>query len=386
MFNLVLRSQETTKKKMEVGGVRVKLLGSGSYGVVHLVKTVGSVPEKLYAVKSSDETVSSSLRKERQVLAQFIGSPNIVQCFGGFTSFRRDEGNTYNLFLEYASGGSMLDLMRDYGGRIPERDAMLYAKMILEGLVDIHQKGFVHSDLKPDNILVFPKDGDLPSLKIADFGLVKQLGVEDEYDDTIWEYGFQGTPDYMSPESVLGVITGALDVWSLGCIIVQLVTGRSPWDCRNMKVLRDKLLSGETPEIPENMSVVGKNFLMKCFDRDPQQRWTASMLLCHPSIPPNDILFSLTKQLLYGDLSVPSSNFEEKRILLQSPPGFSRSRRNVAVQQLQSPPGFSRSTRVSQGLRSPPGFSRSIHLHKQVQRGFGEFRNQNVALQNAYYN
>ncbi|XVF86580.1 hypothetical protein PTKIN_Ptkin18bG0053500 [Pterospermum kingtungense] len=89
-----------------------------------------------------------------------------------------------------------------------------------------------------------------------------------------------------------------------------------------------------------NMSVVGKNFLMKCFDRDPNQRWTASRLLCHPYMPQNHTLFLSIQQLL-RDLSFSSSNFQEKK-LLQSPPGLSESRCNLAL--LQSPPGFSRSS------------------------------------------
>ncbi|XVF67893.1 hypothetical protein PTKIN_Ptkin10aG0158600 [Pterospermum kingtungense] len=323
---------------MEVKAVKVKLLGRGSYGVVHLMRTLAPVPDEFYAVKSAPETMSDSLKKEQQILKHFVGSPHIIQCFGGFTSFQRDQGDTYHLFLEYAPGGSLLDLMRDYGGKIPEKYVMFYAQMILEGLVDIHQKGYIHSDLKPENILVFPtEDGGLPTLKIADFGLVKKYMMEDE---SVWEYGFRGTPDYMSPESVLGEVSGALDVWSLGCIIVQLVTGRFPWAYRDMKHLRDKLLRGESPHIPENMSATGKNFLEKCFARNPDQRWTAEMLLSHPSMPQNHTLLPLTFPQSLCNLSPSLSSFQEKK-LLRSPPGFSRSRCNLAIK--QSPPGFSRS-------------------------------------------
>ncbi|XP_022747919.1 mitogen-activated protein kinase kinase kinase 17-like [Durio zibethinus] len=304
---------------MEVKGVRVKVLGRGSYGAVHLVQTIGHVPQ-FYAVKSADETMSSSLRKEYQILQQFIACPNIVRCFGAFTSVRRGgQGNVFNLFLEYASEGSLLDLMTEYGGKIPERDVKCYARMIVEGLVDVHKKGYIHSDLKPGNILVFPPQDSigLNTLKIADFGLVKQYGVEDK---RIWEYGFRGTAIYMSPESVIGEVTGALDIWSLGCIIVEMITGKLPWVFRNLKDLRDKLLRGETPQIPENMSSMGKNFLIKCFARDPNQRWTARKLLSHRFLLAEHSIFPVARSY---NSSLSSTNFQEKK-LFQSPKGFLR--------------------------------------------------------------
>ncbi|KAK6267565.1 hypothetical protein QUC31_011725 [Theobroma cacao] len=155
---------------MEVKGVRIRVLGKGTYGVVYLLKT--NIPtSQLYAVKSADEEMASTLHKEQEILQQFSGCPNIVRCFGGFTSVQCGR-KIFNLFLEYVSGGCLADLMKEYGGKIPERHAKFYARMILEGLVDIHRKGYIHSDLKPRNILVFPsQDGiSLDTLKIADFG------------------------------------------------------------------------------------------------------------------------------------------------------------------------------------------------------------------------
>ncbi|KAK8477518.1 hypothetical protein V6N13_069261 [Hibiscus sabdariffa] len=164
---------------MYVRVVKIKVLGEGCFGVVHLVKTIAPVYNKVYAMKSVDEDHSSSLRKEEEILQLFVDSPNVVRCHGGFTSVERERGVVYNMFMEYASEGSLLNLMRKNGGRIPERDVNCYTRMILEGLFDIHRKGFVHCDLKPGNILVFPpRDGrGLASLKIADFGLAKQVGI-----------------------------------------------------------------------------------------------------------------------------------------------------------------------------------------------------------------
>ncbi|XWS14493.1 hypothetical protein CRYUN_Cryun35bG0014000 [Craigia yunnanensis] len=104
-------------------------------------------------------------------------------------------------------------------------------------------------------------------------------------DSEFCEYGFRGTAVYMSPESVIGEISGALDVWSLGCIIVEMISGKLPWNYRN------KIFSGESPKIIENMSSSGKDFLAMCFARDPNKRSTANMLLNHPFLLPELSIF-----------------------------------------------------------------------------------------------
>ncbi|KAK8625162.1 hypothetical protein V6N13_090038 [Hibiscus sabdariffa] len=188
---------------MNVRVVKIKVLGEGCFGVVHLVKTIAPLYNKVYAMKSADEDHSPCLRKEEEILQQFVDSPNVVRCHGGFTSVERERGVVYNMFMEYAS-----------------------------------------------------EDGTgLASLKIGDFGLAKQVGVSKV------KYGFQGSVPYMSPESILGDVSGALDVWSLGCVVVEMITGRLPWDTCDANDMMLKLFSGESPNIPEDMSILGKDFL-----------------------------------------------------------------------------------------------------------------------------
>ncbi|XP_022760099.1 mitogen-activated protein kinase kinase kinase 17-like [Durio zibethinus] len=267
--------------------IKLKVLGKGSYGVVHLVKPVNYVfDDRVFAVKSCRYEDSSSVQKELEILEQFADCGNIVQCYGDMLSI--DQGMlVYNLFLEYAPGGSLLDLMvKKYGGKIPECDVKCYTKMLLEGIRDIHDRGYVHCDLKPANILVFPPDsyGSISNLKIADFGLVRRAGERNMPEVEAWMLNFPGTGVYMPPESVTdGKISAALDVWSLGCVVLEMITGKLPWEYHNLADLAIKIgFSRYPPKIPETMSSTGKDFLMKCFSRNPSERWTADMLLSHP--------------------------------------------------------------------------------------------------------
>ncbi|KAF2309342.1 hypothetical protein GH714_001677 [Hevea brasiliensis] len=191
----------------------------------------------------------------------------------------------YNLLLEYAPGGSLADLINKYGGKIPECDVRRYTRMILKGLSSIHNNGYVHCDLKPANILVFPSDQQDFQLKIADFGLAKEPD-EDNSRKFFYQYTFRGTPLYMSPESVkLAEISPALDIWSLGCIVIEMITGKPPWHELDVEDFFVRLaFEGSSPEIPASMSKKGKDFLRMCFMRPHCERWTADMLLDHPFI------------------------------------------------------------------------------------------------------
>ncbi|XP_027362861.1 mitogen-activated protein kinase kinase kinase 17-like [Abrus precatorius] len=269
---------------------KVRILGKGSYAVVYLV--VISAPQKwnskVAAMKSSTSNAFGSfvLQKEKKIMELFIGCKEIVQCY--FGQFTVQKGHlTYDLFMEFSPYGSLGDLIRKKP--LMENEVRIYTCMLLKGLSCIHERGVVHCDLKPDNILLFPssEDGARYQLKIADFGLSKTR--QETIDADFWKIKFRGTPFYMSPESVMGRIETSLDIWSLGCIVIEMITGLRAW--KNLQSKEDIMFKlaflKEAPMIPNGLSEDCKDFLSKCFVKDPDHRWTASMLLNHPFLYPS---------------------------------------------------------------------------------------------------
>ncbi|KAK1588659.1 hypothetical protein Q3G72_025601 [Acer saccharum] len=284
--------------------VKVRVLGKGSYGVVTLAVNSEDPSLPSIAVKSSrleDSHSLKSLEKEKRILDHLYGSPHILAFLTDTVSFDDQLGGwAYDLFLEYAPGGSLSDLIKKCGGCLPEREVQDYTRMILKGLCGVHKKGYVHCDLKPDNILVLPLLDGTNYLKIADFGLAKEPGEEKQYGD-YFRFRFRGTPLYMSPESFLfGEIEWGLDIWSLGCVVVEMLTGKHAM--RWVGDVRRNLESGcafvmQQPNIPEYMSDLGKDFLTRCFARNPRERWTAEMLLSHPYLLPEMAVLSATNSM-----------------------------------------------------------------------------------------
>ncbi|XP_020963620.1 protein kinase 2-like [Arachis ipaensis] len=131
---------------------------------------------------------------------------------------------------------------------LPETEVSVYARMSVKGLSHIHRKGLVHCDLKPENILVFPSlDKEIANyqLNITDFGLSKTK--EEEADVELWKSKPRGTLSYLLPEEFSGHIDAPMDIWALGCIVIEMLTGLPAW---GESVLYEKYLRMQT-ELPE---------------------------------------------------------------------------------------------------------------------------------------
>ncbi|KAJ7516217.1 hypothetical protein O6H91_22G047700 [Diphasiastrum complanatum] len=264
--------------------IRGSLLGAGAFGKVNLALNVEN--GELFAVKSAECSVRAdadylAIQNEKQIL-QSLNSPSVISCFGSDWSVENGK-SICNIFLEYMPGGSLADLMKKFGGRLNEQLIRAYTKGILQGLQYIHSQGVVHCDIKGKNILVGSS-----GVKLADFGSAKRVGEDGSSGDCLAV--MKGTPLWMAPEVVRQEEQGTgSDIWSLGCTVVEMATGRAPWSslsnlANHFVALYHIGCTDEVPDVPASLSAQGKDFLQKCFCRDPRQRWTGAQLLQHPFI------------------------------------------------------------------------------------------------------
>lgn len=258
----------------------MELLGSGGFGQV--MKVINIKSGKIFAVKrlfynSANETQQrfiDSLIQEISILKK-LKHKNIVKYLGSEVL----EGN-YCMYIEYLSGGSLAKLLYLLGG-LSEITVRAYTRQILKGIRFLHENGIIHRDLKSENILL-DSNG---KIKLCDFGSSKK------YENDLGESGdiqsMKGSLPWMAPEVMKqGGYGRKADIWSLGCVVLEMLTAKPPWNgIENQVMLMMRVaVYNETPVIPSNISENCKDFLVKCLQRDCNLRPTAQELLKHPFV------------------------------------------------------------------------------------------------------
>jgi serine/threonine protein kinase len=176
-----------------------------------------------------------------------------------------EEDDEYlNIVLEYVENGSLEQLVKRVGGKLTEGLTKIYIHQVLAGLDFLHSNGIIHRDIKGGNILS-TKDG---HVKLADFGVATMLSKD--MDGPNKNMSFAGTPYWMAPEIILqsprSKITCACDIWSLGCTVIELLTGSPPYYKLNIYTAMTKIAKSDEPmPLPTEISEDAKDFLMQCF-------------------------------------------------------------------------------------------------------------------------
>ncbi|KAI4194904.1 MAG: hypothetical protein LQ346_003595 [Caloplaca aetnensis] len=265
------------------------LIGQGSFGSVYLalhaitgelmaVKQVEVPSTSISTIDKKKESMINALKREIDLLRD-LQHKNIVQYLGS-----NSDDEHFNIFLEYVPGGSVAGMLNSYG-QLQEPLIRSFVRQILDGLSYLHGKDIIHRDIKGANVLVDGKG----NIKISDFGISKRVEASALLSPAkngghIHRPSLQGSVFWMAPEVVKQTsYTRKADIWSLGCLIVEMFTGAHPFpNCSQLQAIFQIGNSSAKPTTPEHISEEGKNFLSKTFEIDYEKRPSADELLLSP--------------------------------------------------------------------------------------------------------
>ncbi|KAL8389929.1 hypothetical protein RB595_009191 [Gaeumannomyces hyphopodioides] len=268
------------------------LIGQGSFGSVYLA--LHAITGELLAVKQVEapspgansqndarkKSMIEALKREISLLRD-LRHPNIVQYLGCGSS-----AESLNIFLEYVPGGSVQSMLNSYGA-LPEPLVRSFVRQILNGLSYLHNRDIIHRDIKGANILVDNKG----AIKISDFGISKKVeatNILNGANNAKNRPSLQGSVFWMAPEVVKQTsYTRKADIWSLGCLVVEMMTGSHPFpDCTQLQAIF-KIGGGKTtPTVPDDASTEAKSFLAQTFEMDHNKRPSADELILSPFLTP----------------------------------------------------------------------------------------------------
>ena len=300
-------------------GDRYELLeriGKGAHGRVYMgldTKTQERVAVKEVSLERLRQSDISSIMGEVELLKS-LNHRNIVQYLGSFQTRQY-----LYIVMELVEAGTLASMVNRGGlawgaGPFPEALIGFFVDQILQGLAYLHSMGITHRDIKGANILT-NSDG---LVKLADFGVAAKLSNgdaaisnvpaprgeeseggprddtgnsanemrgtirEDEEDEDAADAAPAGTPYWMAPEVVeLKNVTVASDIWSVGCVAIELLTGRPPYfDLQPLSAMYN-IVQDPHPPLPTGVSAQLEDFLLQCFSKDPLQRPSAKDLTKH---------------------------------------------------------------------------------------------------------
>lgn len=311
----ILKYLASSFSNVQIRWQQGRYIGGGAFGSVYAAVNldtggVMAVKEIRLQDPQSIRHILKSIKDEMTVL-EILSHPNIVRYYGVEVHSDR-----VFIFMEYCEGGSLAGLL-EYGRIEEEQIVQVYTLQMLEGIAYLHQSGIVHRDIKPENVLL----DHLGVIKFVDFGAAKVIartgatrrgnaggpvgagamgpggaasgqagGVGAKGEARTRLNSMTGTPMYMAPEAITGAHLGSsegIDIWSLGCCVLEMCTGRRPWtNLDNEWAIMYHIAAGHLPQLPskDQLSPAGQKFLMRCLEKDPKKRPTAVELLKDPWI------------------------------------------------------------------------------------------------------
>ncbi|KAG6643284.1 hypothetical protein CIPAW_09G199700 [Carya illinoinensis] len=266
---------QATGRVRFVGEYQVgRQIGSGSFSVVwharHRVHGT-EVAIKEIATGRLNKKLQESLMSEIFILKR-INHPNIIRLHDII-----EVPGKIHLVLEYCRGGD-LSIYIQRQGRVPEATAKQFMQQLVAGLQILRENSLIHRDLKPQNLLLSTSDNN-SVLKIADFGFARSLQPRGLAETLC------GSPLYMAPEIMqLQKYDAKADLWSVGAILFQLVTGKTPFTGNNQIQLLQNIMKSNELQFPPDIDLSSdcKDLCQKLLRRNPVERLTFEEFFNHP--------------------------------------------------------------------------------------------------------
>ena len=252
-----------------------RVLGEGGMGVVYAAEHMLMRKEVALKVLHGDMSAMPEIvaRFEREAIAAAaIDHPNVA----GATDFGRLPDGACYLVLELLKGVSLRDEVKK--GPMPLERALVIMRGIANGVAAAHAKNIVHRDLKPENVMLVERDGLPDFVKVLDFGIAKMETHAREAaaggQQIVTRVGtIFGTPEYMAPEQAVGdKVDPRADIFALGVVFLEMLTGKCPFEGQVLNVLRERILMSTMPDMSAIKNDEVKALITKMLQRDPDDR------------------------------------------------------------------------------------------------------------------
>jgi len=303
------KTLETPKEELTTGSIFadryqiIEELGKGGMGRVY--KALDKETSERIALKlirpeiATDKKTIERFRKELTT-ARKIGHRNVCRMY----DLNKEKGN-YFITMEYVSGGDLKSLIRRTK-RLDPGTAISIAKQVCEGLTEAHSLGVVHRDLKPSNIMI----DDNGNARIMDFGIARSLKDKGMTGSGV----MVGTPEYMSPEQAeVKEVDQRSDIYSLGVILYEMVTGRVPFEGETPLGIAMKHKS-ETPQDPKDINTQIpddlSNMILRCLEKAKEKRYQsaeevhAELVMIEKGIPTTEHVLPRKKPITSKEITV----------------------------------------------------------------------------------
>ena len=256
----------------------VRLLGEGGLGAVFEAQDLASAGRCAVKVLrpeyAAERRVRSQFYAEAQTATRLV-HPNIARCYGHAPP---EEPSSY-VVGELVDGASVASYLRP-GLAYEAQIAVPIVRGLLSAVAEAHRHGIVHGDIKPANVFLIPRPDGPPVVKLLDFGIARVMEAAGGMMTRTRSGAFLGSPSYMSPEQVrhAGEIGPRSDLWSVGVILYQLLTGREPFVAPTEAATLTLVLSGDPLAVDQGKPELSgwRGFFARALAREPGQRFASA--------------------------------------------------------------------------------------------------------------